>query len=155
MVSFLCGGAGHCLIINRCQPFRGSGCFTHLEQCPAPRARLMCAYWRQYVLPGTRLPRAGPLTSPTHSPFSEALLVLAEVPEWLLASPLSLPQASCTRYSPSSPLSPEALSAPALLAAPGLCMQMVPSAGDPHPGALLPCHSPHLTQALLLTPCST
>ena len=32
MVSFLCGGVGHRLIISRCQPFKGSGCFTHLEQ---------------------------------------------------------------------------------------------------------------------------
>lgn len=121
MVSFLCGGAGHHLIISRCQPFRGSGCFTHLEQRPAPKARLMCAYWRQYVLPGTRLPQAGPLISIAHFPFSEALWVLAEVLEWLLVSPLSLPQASCAACSPSAPLSPEAV-----LAQP--CQQLLISA---------------------------
>ena len=59
---------------------------------PAPRARLMCAYWRQYVLPWTRLFRAGPLTSPTHSPFSEALWVLAEVPNDSLLLPSLCPK---------------------------------------------------------------
>ena len=155
MVSFLCGGVGHRLIISRCQPFRGRGCFTHLEQRPAPKARLMCAYWRQYVLPGTRLPRAGPLTSLAHFPFSEALWVLAEVLEWLLVSPFSLPPSQLCSLQPISSSISRGTLGPALLAAPGLCMQMVPSAGDPHPGGLLPCHSPCLTQALPLTPCST
>ena len=154
MVCFLCGGVGHRLIISRCQPFKGSGCFTHLEQRlhPGPGSCVLTGDSMSSLGPGCSGQDLSHLPpTPLSQRLSGSLLRSRMTPCF---SPLSAPSQLRSLQPISSSVSRGTLGS-ALWAAPSLCMQMVPSAGDPHPGGLLPYHLPHLTQALPLTPCST